>query len=336
MRNIKNIVLITILFTSIYLHAGRFAGDFLEIGSGVRALGMGGAFVAVADDASTIYWNAAGISQLDEAEINIMRAYLYDGLAYYDNLTYCQPLPNNVTIGLNWTRLTIDEIPLFPEEELVYNVDMRSSFPDLNLSGQPNGFFMSTDDIFQFAFSKHIHYDINFGWLFFKLPLDLHFGGNIKYIKRKIFNNLGKGTGFDFSVLTKTDLKVLTDQDWMGELAFGFNFQDVGGTVITWDTESNHEDEILFNTKIGFAFFQPLEFINSELIFSIDKDYVYEAISHYGAELNYNNIISARLGYYDSNFSTGMSIKLYNFNVDYAFVTNVLGNTNRVGLRIYF
>jgi hypothetical protein len=39
-------------------------GQFLKIGIGARATGMGSSFVAVADDASAVYWNPAGISRL--------------------------------------------------------------------------------------------------------------------------------------------------------------------------------------------------------------------------------------------------------------------------------
>lgn len=41
--------------------------QFLKIGIGARATGMGSAFAAVADDASSVYWNPAGISRLSGA-----------------------------------------------------------------------------------------------------------------------------------------------------------------------------------------------------------------------------------------------------------------------------
>ncbi|MCD4796794.1 MAG: hypothetical protein K8R49_06475 [Candidatus Cloacimonetes bacterium] len=327
---------ILILNVSLGLFAGRYAGDFMVIGAGVRASGMGGAFAAVADDGSAIYWNPSGIAQMRNTEIGIMRAFLYQGLAAYDNFTFCQPLPNEVTIGLNWTRLTIDDIPVFLERHLVHNVDYRSSFHEFNLTAVPDGHITSTDDILQFAFAKHIHYDLNLGWLFFDLPFDLYFGGNIKYIKREIDENRGTGTGFDFSFLSKTSLAVLFEQDWLGDVAFGINFQDVGGTTITWDVESNHEDEVLFNSKLGVAVRQPLKFIRSSFTLSTDIDYIYGKTRHYGFEFLYQKILGFRLGYYDTNFSTGLSVSFYDFTVDYAFVTNVLANTNRIGLKINF
>lgn len=49
----------------IFEKVGTFDGQFLKIGVGARAAGMGGAFVGVADDASALYWNAAGIARID-------------------------------------------------------------------------------------------------------------------------------------------------------------------------------------------------------------------------------------------------------------------------------
>ncbi|MCG3120654.1 MAG: hypothetical protein ALAOOOJD_03460 [bacterium] len=43
---------------------GTTAAQFLKIGAGVRAIGMGGAFVAVANDVTALYWNPAGIATI--------------------------------------------------------------------------------------------------------------------------------------------------------------------------------------------------------------------------------------------------------------------------------
>ena len=49
----------------IFEKVGTFDGQFLKIGFGARAAGMGGAFVAVSDDASSLFWNCAGLARID-------------------------------------------------------------------------------------------------------------------------------------------------------------------------------------------------------------------------------------------------------------------------------
>jgi long-subunit fatty acid transport protein len=53
----------------------------VSVGSGARALGMGGAFIAVADDATASSWNPAGLCVLEKAEASVV----YQPSASYRN-----------------------------------------------------------------------------------------------------------------------------------------------------------------------------------------------------------------------------------------------------------
>jgi len=319
------------------IFAGRYAGDFMMVGSGVKALGMGGAFSALADDGSAIYWNPAGLSLQRDSEVSAMHAFLYGGLASYNHFTYVQPLPNEVTIGFNVTRLSVSSVPYFDEKYLIgTNVDQRINNSLYHLPGVPDKEFNSHDDLYQFAFAKNIHYDANMGWLFFEVPFDVGLGGNIKLIKRSIWDKTGSGTGIDFGFKVKTDLAVIFDQDYLGDLHFGINFQDIAGTDITWDTSSQMKDEVLFNTKYGLAVVQPIPELKSIVTACYDYDYVYGGTNHYGLDWAYKDLGSLRTGIYDKNFCAGATVKLYGVMVDYALVTNPVGLTNRLGLRVKF
>ena len=46
-----------------------FLGE--ELGVGSRAMGMGGAYVGIADDYSALYWNPAGLGQIRRMEVNV-------------------------------------------------------------------------------------------------------------------------------------------------------------------------------------------------------------------------------------------------------------------------
>ena len=47
------------------------------VGSGARALGMGSAFIAVADDATAASWNPGGLIQLEKPEISSVGAFFH-------------------------------------------------------------------------------------------------------------------------------------------------------------------------------------------------------------------------------------------------------------------
>ncbi|MBN2008962.1 PorV/PorQ family protein [candidate division KSB1 bacterium] len=75
---IINIILTTHLtfaqqtpFTSSVSNVGTTAAPFLAIGVGSRANAMGGAFSAIANDATALYWNPAGLNQCRHPEITI-------------------------------------------------------------------------------------------------------------------------------------------------------------------------------------------------------------------------------------------------------------------------
>lgn len=58
------------------------ASSPVPVGSGARAMGMGGAFIALADDATAASWNPAGLIELQEPEISVVGTYDYRSLDF--------------------------------------------------------------------------------------------------------------------------------------------------------------------------------------------------------------------------------------------------------------
>lgn len=50
---------------------GTYDGQFMKMPIGARATGMGSAFVAVADDATAVFWNPAGIARLQGSTVSL-------------------------------------------------------------------------------------------------------------------------------------------------------------------------------------------------------------------------------------------------------------------------
>lgn len=97
------------------------------VGSGARALGMGGAFIAIADDATAASWNPGGLVQLERPEISLVYGHAWreesfsdvhsfpidaEGSVSIDDLNYASvvyPLPvapwgRNIVVSLNYQR----------------------------------------------------------------------------------------------------------------------------------------------------------------------------------------------------------------------------------------
>jgi hypothetical protein len=85
--------------------------DFRHARMGPRPRAMGSAFVAVADDANAVYWNPAGMTQLDHFEITGCRTLLYgiDDLSN-DYLSMAYGHPRIGAFGLSWVRLGLKDI----------------------------------------------------------------------------------------------------------------------------------------------------------------------------------------------------------------------------------
>jgi hypothetical protein len=104
-----------LLFVSIPLcqaHAydHKYAAEFLNIGVGARAMAMGGAFCAVADDATSSYWNPAGLRLLKSREIGVMHSAQFANEVKYDYLVFGSPSVTE-SFGASIIRMGIDDIP---------------------------------------------------------------------------------------------------------------------------------------------------------------------------------------------------------------------------------
>ncbi len=88
---------------------GTCWADFEDLGVGARPIGMGNAYTALADDVNAIYYNPAGLAQLDECQFTSGYGKLYWGLDDGSNLGsgfigYAHPLYHWGTLGAGWVN----------------------------------------------------------------------------------------------------------------------------------------------------------------------------------------------------------------------------------------
>jgi len=70
---------------------GTSSMTFLKIGLGARAAGMGGAFVAVANDPTAIYWNPAGLASMQRNEVALSHVD-WPAEVNYEHVAYVMPV----------------------------------------------------------------------------------------------------------------------------------------------------------------------------------------------------------------------------------------------------
>jgi hypothetical protein len=87
---------------------GSTAAPFLNIAVGARAVGMGGAFTAMADDATALFWNPAGIAGVDKFQASLVHTDWLSDLRF-DVIGAVLPLEHDDAIGAQVTLLTMPD-----------------------------------------------------------------------------------------------------------------------------------------------------------------------------------------------------------------------------------
>ncbi|KPL14171.1 MAG: hypothetical protein AMS26_11690 [Bacteroides sp. SM23_62] len=88
---------------------GTTAAPFLSIEVGARAIGMGGAFVAISDDITSLYWNPAGLARLPHGEAIFTHTdWISD--VNFDFAGIALPLGSLGALGLSFSALSMNEM----------------------------------------------------------------------------------------------------------------------------------------------------------------------------------------------------------------------------------
>ena len=176
------LIIISLLFLaqSVYSQnvskTGTTAAAFVEIGVGAPANAMGSAFVGLANDASSLYWNVGGITNLDKYEVILSHTnWIADTKFDYAGLV--MPLGDFGNIGLSFTSLSME--------------DMKVTTVD-----QPDGtgeYFSSSDIAIGLSYAR-------------KLTDRFSVGITAKYINESIWHMSASAFAIDAGTVFKTDM----------------------------------------------------------------------------------------------------------------------------------
>jgi hypothetical protein len=305
----------------------KFGAEFLKLGVGSRALGMGGSFVAVADDASAGYWNPAGLTFLTATDLQITHAEVFGGILKHDVASWGMPIggeDSRSTIGVTLIRLSVDDI------KVTRDALIEESGGLVRLDPSKVRIASAYDLGLMFSYAR----GIGDAW---------SLGGNFKMIRQSLVD---EGSSFGLGA----DLGLMFHPS--PATTFGLRLADVTTTQISWDT-GRHET-LAPTATLGAQTTRDISALKGTLTAGVDLQMAFEDLGEAdqfssgslsgnvlpGLEYWYNRTVALRLGSNAGHFAAGAGLRfklgpLQRFGVDYAFVDHdELDATNRVTLNL--
>ncbi|HGY55088.1 MAG TPA: PorV/PorQ family protein [Caldithrix abyssi] len=312
---------------------GTSAAAFLEIGIGAKALGLGGAFTAYANDASALYWNPAGITELNRISVSANHTgWLANTKLEYFGLVL--PVGESITVGLILSVL--DYVDQQPVRTIL----------------QPEGtgeYYDASDLLLGVSFAV-------------KLTNRFSFGCNAKYIQQKIWHESAKGFAIDVGILYHTIWDGLTIGASISN--FGTDMQ-LSGRDLTrpYDDDPQNYSNDKLNTQLKTdAFPLPLLFrfglaytmdinSNNQITALIDLNHPSSNVEYVNTGLEYMLMkrFAIRAGFqslFDSSRENGLTFGAgLNYDISSAFgITfnyaysdwGILGNVQRFSIDLDF
>ena len=281
-------------------------GEYLSnFGANARALGMGKAYTAVANDSSGPYWNPAGIARMTWKEASFLYASLFKGTKY-SFVGYAHPFAERNVLGISWIRTGMTDI------------DKRDDF------GESVGTFSDVENAYLISYAR-------------KLNPNLDAGVNIKIISQDIdvysaigygidvgalyrpFDKLSLGLNIQNALQPKIKLKDETDV-FPINLKFGLAYK-------------MFSDKLLLVTDVNYLNLMP------------DKDLYDTGTGkslmrwHAGLEYIYSTEladVAVRAGIDYKEIACGFGVKTRYFTFDYAVGLHTLEITHRLGVTARF
>ena len=97
-----------------------------QVPVGPRAIGMGGAFSALADDASALFWNPAGLARIGHQEIAASHANLFGTDIRDDLVSFVLPLSADRALAADWYHSGFDDGVLgFSENRVTFGAGLK-------------------------------------------------------------------------------------------------------------------------------------------------------------------------------------------------------------------
>ncbi|SMO63986.1 hypothetical protein SAMN06265219_106196 [Gracilimonas mengyeensis] len=329
----------------------KYGSDFLSTGGGARALGMGGAHAALANDVTAAYWNVAGLADMQQPQIMYMHSERFSGIVGYDYGAAAMPLKNqDGVLAISFFRQGVDNIA-----NTLNAWDRERDQPKGNVEDYITRFSAADMAVFvSYATQRNeqLSYGASAKIIHHKLGPFAQAWGYSLDVGAKYKTEIAD---FGVSVRDLTTMQKMWDVDQAEFGDYESQFDSLGATLPTGQNEY-----VLPSLKLGAS--RPFVISEDFLVTAAaDVDVLFENRQayyinlgrmsfepHVGGEVSYKDVIALRAGLTDfitdpvSGFSVsptlGVGLKLSSFVLDYGFASfagasSDLGFTHRISLR---
>jgi hypothetical protein len=296
--------------------SGIGSAAFARLGVDARAIGMGGAFVAVTTGAPIAFYNPASLALARQVDIAALYAAPYGadlGISY-QHVSAVLPLSvqteskRGLGVAVTWMGLQISDIVIWDEDD-----------PGSATS------FTATDSIY----IASVGVEVTDG---------LYAGGAAKLYQERILNGRGEGVGVDLGFIASFSLGEIP-------ISIGLDSTDVGRSTVKWSgTTGNPENYVPWVNKFGVA----VRLDELSLLAAVDFDWAVgrperEQMLRAGFEWNPVEVLALRAGGTltlngTKGITAGVGLRIFGLlSFDYAYVAGTgLGGTHFGSFHVEF
>lgn len=197
----------------------KYSNEFLAIGVGARALGMGRTQTAAVNDVTAGYWNPSALLDIrTKYEVSLMHAEYFAGIAKYDYAAFATPIDSVSHLGVSVIRFAVDDIP---DTRFLFDANGAINYDNIR-------FFSAADYAFLLSYARK----------FPKLK-GLKLGANVKIIHR-VAGSFANAWGFGLDVGAMWERK-----NWR----IGIAARDVTSTFNTWSVNTALLEQVYGQTN---------------------------------------------------------------------------------------
>lgn len=303
-------LIMSLAVSTVFANNALYSSESMS-GGGARALAMGSAYTALADDAWSLFWNPSGLIFINSQQAGGMHSERFDGVVDYDVAVYATPRPDNSVWSAGMIRLGVTGIHFTRLE------DPNSPHSDVN--------------------RVEIDHTVNDGeYTFFAGIARNYRQWRWGLAPKLLFRHLGSdyrayGLGVDVGGGGRPLPNIPVEA--------AVSIRDLLGTVLAWE-QTGRKEVIPPTLRAGLAGNFLLPRLEARISPAIDVSYRFEVLGdsdalglHLGLEYMVKNIVALRAGSDDGTLTVGGGLNLKPVSIDYAYAGHSnLGDTHRISI----